>query len=133
MKDQSLHAHFIRTLFDPSVDTEESLTHLQYIECQQNPLFIDQLTNKLSHIFYKEIIKFGHDNFKEILKFCPDRRILMRLIKKQLTFDQFITKVICETQGFVVYCKDDLIEKGISKEFFDENAPEVDPLAPYGA
>lgn len=54
-----------------------------------------------------------------ILKSCFDRRVLFKLISKQITFDQFITRVNCDTKGVKYYCKDDLLEKGINPEFFE--------------
>ena len=87
---------------------------------------------KLSEVYHEEILKFGHENFREVLKMCQDRRVLFKLIKNIFTFDQFITRVICESQGFIYLCKDDLIERGVSLEFFVDDAPEDDPLSPYG-
>jgi len=38
-----------------------------------------------------------------------------------MTFDQFVTRVHCDTKGVSYQCKDDLLAKGVSKRYFENN------------
>jgi hypothetical protein len=50
-----------------------------------------------------------------------DRRLLFKLLSREISFDQYVVRVDCDTKGVNYLCKEDLInEKGISKHFFDE-------------
>jgi hypothetical protein len=42
------------------------------------------------------------------------------LINSEITFDQFIVKMNCETQGVQYKCKDDLLAAGIRPQFFED-------------
>ena len=45
---------------------------------------------------------------------------LIKLINSEITFDQFIVKMNCETQGVSYKCKDDLLAAGIQPQFFED-------------
>jgi len=70
--------------------------------------------------YLNEIIDFGHDAFKQLMRENEDRRILFQLIKKEITFDQYVTRVMCETKGVEYFCKDDLLAKGVSPHYFQD-------------
>ena len=109
----------MKIIFGPDADLEEQISHVWYVECLRNEECVDRIVTKLRDDHLQELLEFGHDNFKAVLKMCDDRRVLFRLIRKQITFDQFITRVICDSQGVVYYCKDDLLDKGLSPEYFE--------------
>lgn len=48
-----------------------------------------------------------------------------------MTFDQFVTRVHCDTKGVKYQCKDDLLAKGVSKRYF-ENQDDRYLLAAHG-
>jgi hypothetical protein len=92
---------------------------VKYISCIEDDEKLEQVVNNIRQRFPKEIGNFGNDKFKNLLKTNQDRRILFKLIRGNITFDQFTTRVICETQNVKYYCKEDLLQKGINPKFFE--------------
>ena len=95
------HLHpIVKTLFDPEADLTKDIPHLKYLECLMNDKAVEQIISKLRADHHLEIINHGHNRFKTLLKECTDRRVLFRLVRKEnMTFDQFITRVHCDTKG----------------------------------
>ena len=60
-----------------------------------------------------------------MLSQCKDRKSLLKLVNKEITFDQFVTKHNCDNEGLKYSCKDDLLQKGINPSFF-ENLDEIE-------
>lgn len=79
-----------------------------------------RILDKLNRMFRNEIIKYGEEKFEILLGECNDRRIMFKLINGDITLDQFIVKVACDAGGIKYLCKDDLLDQGISPEFFQE-------------
>ena len=46
---------------------------------------------------------------------------MFRFIRKSLTFDQFITRLICECRNVKFYCQKDLVERGVDPKYFEKN------------
>jgi len=72
--------------------------------------------------FPVEISKYGDEKYHAILKDCSDRRFLFSLINGELTFDQFVVRVNCDTKKVEYSCKDDMIRKHkVSLHYFEED------------
>jgi len=68
-----------------------------------------------------EVGKYGENGFRKLIMDSGDRRLLFKLLGREISFDQYVVRVDCDTKGVNYLCKEDLInEKGISKHFFDE-------------
>ena len=89
------------------------------MECIEDAGLSEQIMTQLRLTYLNEIINFGHDAFKQLMRENEDRRILFALIKREITFDQYVTRVMCETKDVEYFCKDDLLAKGVSPYYFE--------------
>lgn len=72
-------------------------------------------------MFRDEVRAYGDEKFEVLLGECSDRRVLFKLINRELTLDQFAVRVTCDAGGIQYQCKDDLIRNmGVPAEFFEE-------------
>ena len=71
-------------------------------------------------MYVKQVQDYGENNFRNQIKDCKDRRFVFKLINKEITFDQFIVRVNCDSKGVDYACKDDLIDRGVSQRYFDD-------------
>ena len=67
------------------------------------------LVNALCKNYKDEIQDYSEANFNRLLSQCKDRKSLLRLVNKEITFDQFVTKHNCDNEGLKYSCKDDLL------------------------
>ena len=42
-------------------------------------------------------------------------------MNKEITFDQFIVRVNCDVKGVQYSCKDDLIDRGVARKYFEDS------------
>jgi hypothetical protein len=108
----------VKDLFSEKTDLYNDITHVKYMEILENEEMAEQVVTQLRRVHLKDIIVFGHEKFKKLVRENQDRRYLFKLIRGEISFDQFTTRTICETRGVKYFCVEDLLEKGISPHFF---------------
>ena len=98
------------------------VSHLEFIAILEEKDTFDYVINFLSNKFKFQILKFQEDRFRLLMKLCKDRGALIKFINEQITFDQFVARINCQTQGVSYKCRDDLLDDGLRKQFFDNLA-----------
>ena len=93
---------------------------MEFLNFLDDKVQFEQLVTKVQQMYVKEIQDYGENNFKNLVKDCRDRRFVFKLLNKDITFDQFIVKINCDSKGVHYYCKDDLIDRGVDPKYFDE-------------
>ena len=87
---------------------------------------LERLCQLIRRHFPIEVCKYGERGFKKLISDSGDRRLLFKLLAREISFDQYVVRVDCDTKGVKYLCKEDLInDKGISKHFFDEEQLKV--------
>lgn len=81
----------------------------------QNTEIVDQIVTAITLQHQKEMADYGSSKFTRRISDLKDRKLLLKLINNEITLDQFITRLNCIEQSIKYYCKDDLLQMGISK------------------
>ena len=113
----------IRKIFSKDPEQQAEVSHLEYMGILGKQEHRERLLALLRHQFLFEVGNYGENDFVQLIKDCGDRRLVFKLINGEITFEQFVVRVDCESRGVKYVCRDDLIKDiGISEHFFEEGS-----------
>ena len=96
------------------------MSHIEFTAMLQNDESLEELCYLIRSHYPTEVFKYGDDLLPKLVLDSGDRRLLYKLLNREITFDQYVVRVDCDTKGVNYVCKDDLVnKKGIQKRFFD--------------
>ena len=108
----------VETLFNPKSDLHSDVPHLQYIAAIESEKVVQQIITKLRGDHSDDFVIFGFKRLAKLIRECKDRRLLFKLIRKELTFNQFATRVYGLSLNVTYKCLDDMIQSGIQPKYF---------------
>lgn len=97
----------VMDMMDP--EKQHLVTHLAYVQCLSSGFLLDQLLTQMLQRCPTQIQHYGQAKFVRLLSRCEDRKLLAKLVNKEISFDQFVARVNSGRGAQQYKCKDDLL------------------------
>ena len=86
---------FVEDLFSQDPVKQNQISHIEFLNGMQNSEIVAQIVTAITLQHQKEMADYGSSKFTKRVGELKDRKLLLKLINKEITLDQFITRLNC--------------------------------------